>query len=116
MITRQFAKDLSVSTGYHVMKMLGLSTEVALSGVAARHSSDTHVGVLDLCGDSRRSYAGGGAMSYVGDESRVRPDYQTYRTLALQSQTPVLQAVGRSFSLNMISVVSTHGDFRLMLY
>ena len=52
-----------------------------------------------------------GATIYFGDESGIRSDYHTGTTWAPQGQTPVVQATGRRFSLNMISAVSTQASF-----
>ena len=57
-----------------------------------------------------------GATIYFGDESGIRSDYHTGTTWAPQGQTPVVQATGRRFSLNMISAVSAQGEFRFMLH
>jgi hypothetical protein len=56
-----------------------------------------------------------GATIYFGDESGVRSDYHTGTTWAPQGQTPVVQATGRRYSLNMISAISTQGEIRFML-
>jgi transposase len=57
-----------------------------------------------------------GATIYFGDESGIRSDYHTGTTWAPQGQTPVVQATGRRFSLNMISAISAQGEFRFMLH
>jgi transposase len=55
-----------------------------------------------------------GATIYFGDESGLRSDYHTGTTWAPQGQTPVVEATGRRFSLNMISAISTQGELRFM--
>lgn len=55
-------------------------------------------------------------MIYFGDESGIRSGYHTGTTWAPQGQTPVVQATGRRFSRNMISAVSTQGEFRFILH
>jgi DDE superfamily endonuclease len=57
-----------------------------------------------------------GATIYFADESGIRSDYHPGTTWAPQGQTPVVEATGRRFSLNMISAVSPQGEFRFMVH
>jgi hypothetical protein len=57
-----------------------------------------------------------GATIYFADESGIRSDYHTGATWAPQGETPVVEAMGKRFSLNMISAVIPQGEFRFMVH
>lgn len=57
-----------------------------------------------------------GDTIYFADESGLRSDYHTGTTWAPIGQTPVIQATGSRFSLNMNSAVSLQGEFRFMMH
>lgn len=52
---------------------------------------------------------------YFAGESGLRSDYHTGTTRAPKGQTPVVEATGRRFGLNLLSAVSPRGEFRVML-
>ena len=56
-----------------------------------------------------------GAVIYFADESCIRSDHRAGTTWAPCGETPVVEATGRRFGLNMISAVSTQGEFRFMI-
>jgi len=49
------------------------------------------------------------------DESGIRSDYHAGTTWAPEGQTPVVEATGARFSLNMLSAISPHGELRFRL-
>jgi hypothetical protein len=55
------------------------------------------------------------ATVFFADEAGIRSDYHIGTTWAPAGQTPVVTAIGRRFSLNMLSAVSPKGEFRFML-
>jgi len=54
------------------------------------------------------------ALIFFADESGIRSDHHAGRTWAPKGQTPVVEATGARFSLNMISAVTNTGHFRFM--
>lgn len=56
------------------------------------------------------------AQIFFADESGVRSDYHAGTTLAPRGATPVVEATGARFGLNMLSAVSARGEFRFMLH
>lgn len=116
LIQRKFEKELSVSSVHRLMKTLGFSAQKPLYQawqqdpvLVRRWETETYPAIR---AEAKRL----GAMIYFGDESGIRSDYHTGTTWAPQGQTPVVQATGRRFSLNMISAVSAQGEFRFMLH
>jgi transposase len=57
-----------------------------------------------------------GASILFADEAGMRSDYHAGTTWAPIGQTPVVEASGRRFSLNMLSAVSPNGQFRFMVH
>jgi transposase len=51
----------------------------------------------------------------IQDEAAVRSDHHSGTTGAKRGETPVVQATGARYSVNMISVVSAKGALRFML-
>lgn len=56
------------------------------------------------------------ATIYYADESSVRSDYHAGTTWALKGQTPVIQATGSRFKINLLSAISPRGDLRFMAF
>ena len=56
-----------------------------------------------------------GARIYFADEAGMRSDYHAGTTWAPVGETPVVEATGARFSLNMISAVSPSGEMRFRL-
>lgn len=54
------------------------------------------------------------AQIFFGDEAGVRSDHHAGTTWAAKGKTPVVSTTGARFSLNIISAVSTQGEFRFM--
>lgn len=116
LINRQFKKELSVSTVHRLMRTLGFSAQKPLyqawqqDPVLVRTwETETYPAIH---AEAKRL----GATIYFADEAGLRSDYHTGTSWAPQGQTPVVQATGRRFSLNMISAVSAQGEFRFMLH
>ena len=57
-----------------------------------------------------------GASIYFADESGIRSDHRAGTTWAPCGVTPVVEATGRRFGLNMISAVGSQGEFRFMIH
>lgn len=56
-----------------------------------------------------------GARIFFGDEAGVRSDFHAGTTWAPKGETPVVEATGARFSMNMISAVSNRGEMRFMV-
>lgn len=54
------------------------------------------------------------ALIFFADESGIRSDHHAGRTWAPKGQTPVIEATGARFSLNMISAITNQGHCRFM--
>jgi transposase len=54
------------------------------------------------------------ALIFFGDEAGVRSDHHAGTTWAAKGKTPVVSSTGARFGLNLISAVSSQGEFRFM--
>ena len=54
------------------------------------------------------------AEIFLGDESAIRSDHHAGTTWAPNGQTPVIQATGQRFRLNMLSAISPRGGLHFM--
>ena len=55
------------------------------------------------------------ALIYFADEASARSDYHSGTTWGKKGRTPVVEATGARFSVNMISAVSGEGTMRYMV-
>ncbi|MGD9710338.1 MAG: IS630 family transposase [Halothiobacillaceae bacterium] len=116
LINRQLKKELSVSSVHRLMKILGFSAQKPLYQAWQQDPVLVRTWETETYPAIRAEAKRVGATIYFADESGLRSDYHTGTTWAPQGQTPVVEATGRRFSLNMISAVSPRGDFRFMLH
>jgi transposase len=56
-----------------------------------------------------------GAKIFFGDEAGIRSDFHAVTTWAPKGETPVIEATGQRFSINMISAVNSRGEMRFMV-
>ncbi len=54
------------------------------------------------------------ALIFFGDEAGVRSDHHAGTTWGARGKTPVVSSTGARFGLNLISAVSSQGEFRFM--
>ena len=57
-----------------------------------------------------------GANIYFHDESGIRSDFHSGTTWAPIGKTPIVQATGARFGLNMMSAISPRGELRFMVF
>jgi len=115
LIKRQFGIDLSTGAMYRVMTVLGFSAQKPKyrawqqDAVLVRTwETDTFPAIM---AQAKRE----GATVYFADESGVRSDYHKGTTWAPKGETPLVEATGRRFSLNMLSAISPSAKMRFML-
>ena len=116
LIEREFGKKLSLASVSRIMKLLGFSAQKPLYEAWQQDATLVRAWEAEIYPAIRAEAKAKGATIYFGDESGIRSDYHTGTTWAPQGRTPVVQATGRRFSLNMISAVGTQGEFRFMLH
>jgi transposase len=55
------------------------------------------------------------AIVYFEDESGIRSDFHSGKTWALKGKTPIIEATGARFGLNMIAAVNGRGEIKFMV-
>ena len=116
LIRRQFGKALSKGTVSRVMRILGFTPQRPLYRAWQQDPVLVEKWQAEDFPKLRAQARQAGAVIYFADEAGMRSDHHAGTTWAPCSQTPVVKATGRRFSLNMISAVSARGDFRFMLH
>ena len=116
LIEREFGKKLSLASVSRIMKLLGFSAQKPLYQAWQQDALLVQAWEAEIYPAIRAEAKARGATIYFADESGIRSDYHTGTTWAPVGETPVVEATGRRFSLNMISAVSARGDFRFMLH
>lgn len=116
LIKRQFSIKLSIASVSRVMKLLGFTPQKPLYQAWQRDPVLVRQWEGETYPAIRAEAKEAGATIYFADESGIRSDYHTGTTWAPSGQTPVVEATGSRFSLNMISAVGPRGEFRFMLH
>jgi len=116
LIERELGKKLSLASVSRIMKLLGFSAQKPLYQAWQQDATLVRTWENDTYPSIRAEAKAQGAVIYFGDESGIRSDYHAGTTWGPVGETPVVEATGRRFSLNMISAVSPQGEFRFMLH
>ena len=98
------------------MKLLGFSAQEPLYQAWQQDPVLVCRWETETCPQIRAEARRAGASIYFADESGIRSDYHTGTTWAPVGETPVVEANGRRFSLNLLSAVSPQGEFRFMVH
>lgn len=114
-ILRKFGIKLSLASIGRLLAQLGLSCQRPLAKAIEKNPSLVEAWLKKEFPAIQKRARTERAEIYFGDESGVRSDFHSGTTWAKKGQTPVVQHIGRRFSLNMISAVSNKGAMRFMV-
>jgi len=116
LIRRRFGVRLSRSGAGRVMRSLGFTPQRPLYRATQRDAVLVERWQQEqfpaIAAEAKRV----GATVLFADEAGIRSDYHAGTTRAPLGKTPVVEATGRRFSLNMISALSDNGKFRFMVH
>lgn len=116
LVERRFRVSLSRSALGRVMRTLGFTAQRPLYRAAQRDAVLVERWQKEefpaIAAEAKRL----GASILFADEARIRSDYHAGTTWAPMGETPVVEATGQRFSLNMLSAVSATGQFRFMVH
>ena len=116
LIKRRFRVSLSRSAVGRVMHTLGFTAQRPLYRATQRDAVWVERWQREafpaIAAEAKRA----GATLLFADEAGLRSDYHAGTTWAPIGKTPVVEATGRRFSLNMLSAVSATGQFRFMVH
>jgi len=98
------------------MKLLGFSAQRASYETWQQNPVLVRLWEREIYTEIRAEARQLGATIYFADQSGIRFDYHTGTTWALVGLTPVVSITGRCLSRNMISAVSSQGEFRFVVH
>ncbi len=113
---QQFDIRLSKSALSRLLKILGFSPQRPLYRAWQQDEVLVQKWQSEAFPAIRAEAKAVGATIYFGDEAGMRSDHHSGTTWAPVGETPVVEATGRRFSVNMLSAVSAKGEFRFMLH
>lgn len=115
LIRRQFGHQLALASVSCFMRLIGITVQKPLYRAWQQDPERVRQWETVEFPAIKQQAREAGATVYFADESGIRSDYHVGTTWAPAGQTPVVEATGRRFSLNMISAVRARGDFLFML-
>ena len=114
LIRREFGVKLSEVSVGRLLRDLGLTPQRPVrrayqrdAEAVERWTTEEYPAIQKLAKQEK-------ATIYFGDEAAVRSDYHSGTTWAPKGQTPVVEATGARFRLNLISAISAKGLMRFM--
>jgi len=115
LIKRQFGIELSEASVGRLLRQLGLSCQKPLFRAYQRNPEMATRWKQEIFPEIKKRAKQVGATIYFQDESGIRSDFHSGTTWAPKGQTPVVEATGARFSLNMMGAISTRGQLRFMV-
>lgn len=114
-IRREFGVALSAVSVGRLLKGLGLSVQKPLYRAYQANPEAVEEWKTSEYPSIAAEAKKIGAEIYFADEASVRSDHHAGTTWAPVGQTPVIQATGARFSVNMISAVTKRGKLRFSI-
>jgi len=114
-IQRRFAIKLSESSVGRLLRQLGFTCQKPLYRAYQQNEEAVELWKKTEFPKIQKRAKKIGAAIYFEDESGIRSDYHSGRTWAPRGKTPVVEATGARFSLNMIGAISPRGQLRFMV-
>jgi transposase len=115
LIKRQFGIKLSDASVGRLLRQLGLSCQKPLFRAYQQNPEMVTQWKQEIFPAIKKRAKQVGATIYFQDESGIRSDFHSGTTWAPKGQTPVIEATGARFSLNMMGAISTRGQLRFMV-
>lgn len=114
-IKKQFGIKLSESSVGRLLRQLGLSCQKPLYRAYQQNPEAVAEWKEKVFPEIKKKAKRVGATIYFEDESGIRSDFHSGKTWAIKGQTPIIQATGARFGLNMVGAISTLGQLRFMV-
>jgi transposase len=114
-IRRKFKIKLGLSSVSRLLKQLGLSCQRPIFKAWQQSEQQVKNWLKKVYPKIKLRAKAEKADIFFADEAGVRSDFHSGTTWSPIGQTPIVQATGARFSVNMISAVSPRGDFRFMV-
>ena len=108
-IKRQFEIKLSPASVGRLLNQLGFSCQKPLYRAYQRNPELIKRWKEEQYPQIQKRAKKEGAIIYFQDESGIRSDFHAGTTWALKGQTPVIEATGARFGLNMVGAITPQG-------
>lgn len=113
-IKGKFGIKLSESSVGRLLRQLGFSNQKPLYRAYQQNPEAIAKWREEVFPEIKKEAKKIGAAIYFEDESGIRSDFHSGKTWAPVGKTPVIEATGARFGLNMIAAISTLGHLRFM--
>jgi transposase len=115
LIKRQFGLKLSLSSVGRLLSQLGFTCQKPLYRAYQRDSKLVKQWKDEVFPEVQKRAKKEGASIYFQDESGVRSDFHSGTTWALKGRTPIIEATGARFGLNMVAAITPRGQMHFMI-
>jgi transposase len=114
-IRKKFGIKLSDASVGRLMRQLGLTCQKPLFRAYQKDPKAVEHWKQSVFPEIKKRAKKLGATIYFHDESGIRSDFHSGTTWAPKGQTPVIEATGARFSLNMVGAIDMRGHLRFMV-
>jgi len=114
-IQQKFGIKLSESSVGRLFRQMGLSCQKPLFRACQQCPQTVAKWKQNVFPAIKKRAKSLGATIYFQDESGIRSDYHSGKTWAPIGQTPIIEATGARFGLNMMGAISMRGELRFMV-
>lgn len=114
-IKRQFGIKLSRTSVGRLLRQLGFSCQKPLYRAFQRNPELVKQWKEQVFPQIQKRAKKEGAAIYFQDESGVRSDFHSGTTWALKGHTPIIEATGARFGLNMMAAITPRGQMNFMI-
>jgi transposase len=116
LVERRFEVRISVWTAGRYLKRWGFTPQKPMRRAYERNEDAVRRWLEEEYPAIRTRAKAEGAEIYWGDEMGLRSDHVAGRTWGLKGRTPVVDATGKRFGCNMISVITNRGQLTFMVF
>lgn len=115
LIKQQFGLKLSPTSVGRLLRQLGFSCQKPLYRAYQRDSELVKKWKEEEFPKIQKRAKKEGATIFFQDESGIRSDFHSGKTWAPKGQTPVIEATGARFGLNMMAAITPRGEMNFMI-
>ena len=114
-IKKQFGIKLSLASVSRLLAQLGLSCQKPLYRAYQRNPDLVEQWKQVAFPKIQKRAKKEGATIYFQDESGIRSDFHAGTTWAPKGKTPIIEATGARFGLNMVGAITPKGQLQFMI-